>query len=393
MLQDGEDRMDDWSADYDEELDRRPAISTRKPITQNIFITDLVKDCWHIIFSYLQIETLIIRRTCKKLFALVNLFYEEILKINYHMYTLWLYTNSRIYKTPQQLMQSTHLAISPSKFTSTRNINLITNLNTHISPLRELLSQHSVLCTIPKYVVHMPNLHELYIENNKIQHFHVPEQLIDKITIIHIQNNPLKVFPGDLLVMTRLTELFIYDTNIAIIPAGISILQNLRYLNIGSNPIEGFPREFRSLTSLISLSIENIQTNTIYLGDLPLLNLQTLYFTHKKNMYLETKDSQGIYANISPDLILRYDDYHRKFIDFIRHFVYNVYCNDQSYLSNLDASFPLSKHMNALRSQIYSDPYEKILKCYNEILYPTRVIIQDETTIKYKLPDYVFITE
>lgn len=157
----------------------------------------------------------------------------------------------------------------------TNNISSITSAIGNLANLTNLSLEKNNIQALPLEMNSLNKLESLFLAENNIMFF--PEQFtFPVLESLNLRDNPISIFPPNILGMSNLKNLQLADTDISSIPETISDLTELNFLFLGGNSLESLPSQMGDLTSLLYLGIGRNRLNGIprELGNLS--NLETL---------------------------------------------------------------------------------------------------------------------
>lgn len=110
--------------------------------------------------------------------------------------------------------------------------------NSILRHLRTLNLSHNNLTSIPAYLNQFLDLQDLDIANNKIQQSEQAEESLAILTLrrIDISCNRLEDIPRSLLILPRLEELYLDNNNLKVIPPQLGAIDSLHCLGVQGNP-------------------------------------------------------------------------------------------------------------------------------------------------------------
>ncbi len=216
----------------------------------------------------------------------------------------------------QEVLESRHIK---SLYLSENNLIFLPEEIGNLTELRILGVHGNFLTALPKSLIKLQNLEEIYAYNNQIQEF---PQLPASIKKIYLSRNQIQIIPATVENLTSLEWLDLDNNNIQeihphiskllaleyldlsnnplyTIPAGITCLPKLQTLLLHSCPVEEFPNAFPGLKELTTLvitesNISSIKPSIQELISLEELRLNTSHITEIPKDIIFPKNLQSI---------------------------------------------------------------------------------------------------
>ena len=133
-----------------------------------------------------------------------------------------------------------------------------------LQKLRTFNGDGNQLSEIPKGLLHLPHLENMYLNDNNI--ISVPDKLqqLKSLRILELRENLFKnSFPDGILSIPNLESLHLGGCQIQELPEDIGILKSMKNLQLGSNSISELPESLQSLKQLEMLYLRNNQLDKI----------------------------------------------------------------------------------------------------------------------------------
>ncbi len=138
----------------------------------------------------------------------------------------------------------------------------------------------------PEVVFLLPNLKNLYLNNNKITE--IPESIgnLKNLEVLELANNQIRKLPIEIENLQNLKVLLLSNNSISILPDEFGKLKSLNTLYLNSNYIQKLPDSIDKLSNLKILNLSG--NNNIYIDENAFFSLPNLTDINLKNCFINS---------------------------------------------------------------------------------------------------------